>query len=140
AGRAGDAIDQTGLGRCDRLFALCRGAKKLSLRSAGLFKLPVLSSHLDISIHSLRAFRADQSLLQTLIGETEFPGIEPKQRENCSLQVVDAGLAFSDEVAELVGGAVDHAAFDARAGQPKREAVRMMIAAQEFGTVARFVH
>src|SRR5262249_48850021 len=60
--------------------------------------------------------------------------------ENGRLQVVDARLALGDEIAQLVGGAVDDAALDAAAGQPDGEAVRVMIAAEELRAAALLVH
>ena len=49
------------------------------------------------------AFGADQALLKALEWEGQLPRIEAEQLQNRRLQVVDAGLAFGDKVAELVG-------------------------------------
>src|SRR5262245_26554444 len=72
-------------------------------------------------------FRPDEALLQALVGELQLPGIEAQEVQNGRLQVVDAHLAFGDEVAELVGGAERHAAFYAAAGQPDGEAVGVVV-------------
>src|SRR5687767_10668051 len=57
------------------------------------------------------------------------PRIEPEQMEHGGVNVGDVVTILDRMEAELVGGAVDHAAFDAAARQPGAEALRMMVAA-----------
>ena len=55
--------------------------------------------------------------------------VEAQQVQHRGVQVVDLELVLDDLVAVLVGLAVDRAAFDAAAGQPEREAERVVVAA-----------
>src|SRR5262245_38889193 len=55
------------------------------------------------------------------------------------LQVVDANLVFSHEVAQIVGRAMDVARLHAAAGHPDCEAMRMVIAAEELRPAPLFV-
>src|SRR5262249_54870483 len=59
--------------------------------------------------------------------------VEAEQVQEGGVQVVDVDLVRDGGEAELVGGAVDVAAFDAAAGQPHREAVVVVVAAAEGG-------
>src|SRR5690242_20003320 len=66
-------------------------------------------------------------------------GVEAEEVEDSGLQVMDAGLVFGDEVAQLVRLSVNCPLFDAAAGQPDAEAVGMMVAAEELAAAALFV-
>ena len=57
--------------------------------------------------------------------------VEAHQVQNRGVQIVDGLAVFDGAVAEVVGGADDGAAFDARARQPEREAVGVVVAAVE---------
>jgi hypothetical protein len=54
--------------------------------------------------------------------------VEAHQVQNGRLQVVDVHLVLDGLIAEVVGGAVGHAAFDAAAGEHRRKAVDVMVA------------
>ena len=73
--------------------------------------------------------RADQSLVEALERERQVMGVETQERKDRRLQIVDGDLVLGDEVTQIIGLAERRAAFDAAAGQPHREAVRMMVAA-----------
>src|SRR5688572_26902251 len=71
------------------------------------------------------------------VGEPEVPPlkavgqlrmIEAKEMKDRCVQVMDVDFVFSGVEAELVGFAESEAGFHAAAGQPHREAIRMMIA------------
>src|SRR5829696_8628027 len=47
--------------------------------------------------------------------------------EKRGMEVADVDRVFDDVVAEVIGLAIDGAAFDAAAGKPKGEAARMMV-------------
>jgi len=55
--------------------------------------------------------------------------VEAEEVEHRGMEVVDFELVLDDFVAELVGLAVDGAAFDAAASQPEREAEWVVVAA-----------
>ena len=55
--------------------------------------------------------------------------IEPEQVEDRRMQVMDLDLILHNFIAVLIGGAVDGAAFDAAAGQPATESIRIVVAA-----------
>src|SRR5262249_7088770 len=56
-------------------------------------------------------------------------GVDAQQMQNGGVQVVDVDLLLGRVPAELVGGAMGHAAPDAAASQPHREPERVMLAA-----------
>ena len=56
-----------------------------------------------------------------------------EQMEHGSVKVADIDGVFDDIVAEVVGLAVLHAAFDPAAGEPTGEAAWMMVAAIDVG-------
>src|SRR5207253_4590675 len=71
------------------------------------------------------------------IGETEVAAgvavgqsfvVEAHEVQDRGVQVVDVDPVFHSAVAELVGGAVDHAALDAAAREPDAEAPVIVIA------------
>src|SRR5687767_14890924 len=64
----------------------------------------------------------------------EFLVVEAEEVENGRVQVVDMDGILGGFETELVGGAVDGAAFDAAAGEPNGKAVGIVIAA--FGLIA----
>ena len=55
--------------------------------------------------------------------------VQSHQVENGRMQVMDVDYVLDSVPAEVVGGAVDHASPYAAAGQPHREAERMVLAA-----------
>ena len=55
--------------------------------------------------------------------------VEAHQVQDRGVQVVDVDPVLDGLQAELVGRAVDHAALDAAAGQPHREAQAVVVAA-----------
>src|SRR5262245_18731019 len=55
--------------------------------------------------------------------------VETQEVENRGMQVVDVDLVLNGLEAELVGGAMDMAPLDSATGQPRREAVMVMVAA-----------
>ena len=58
------------------------------------------------------------------------PGVlDPQQVQDRGVEVVDLDRVLDDVVGEVVGLAVDEARLDAAAGQPDREAARVMVAA-----------
>src|SRR5688572_6870520 len=64
---------------------------------------------------------------------SEFGVLQAEAVQDGSLKVVDVDLVFGDVIAEVVGGAVAETGFDAAAGHPDGEGVRVMIAADEVG-------
>ena len=71
------------------------------------------------------------------IGESEFPAVvdvgeafvvEPKQVEDGSVEVINAHLIDGGLVSEFIGGSVVDSTFDAGAGHPVGEGVRVVIA------------
>ena len=60
--------------------------------------------------------------------------IDPEAVQDRRIEVVDRDRIAHDVVAEIIRLADGYAAFDAAAGQPKREAARMMIAAIVVGS------
>src|SRR5687768_13782387 len=92
------------------------------------------------SLNHLRLIRRpDQPLVQALVGDAELLGVDAEEMQDRGLEVVNAGLVLSDEVTQVVGRAVGRARLDAAAGQPDGEAVRVVIAAEEFGAAALLV-
>jgi len=72
------------------------------------------------------------------VGESEVGGgesvgelqmVHAGQVEHGGVQVVEVDFVLDGEVAVIVGGAVGHAAFDAAAGEPHGEALRVVVAA-----------
>ena len=55
--------------------------------------------------------------------------VEAQQVEDRGVQVGDLDAVFDGVIAQLVGGAVSLAAFDAAAGQPQAEALLVVVAA-----------
>src|SRR5882724_2574037 len=56
--------------------------------------------------------------------------IEPQQMQNGRLEIVNVDLVAHDGEAEFVGFAVSDSVFDSASRQEKREAIRIMVAAQ----------
>ena len=56
--------------------------------------------------------------------------IQPQERKDRRLQVVNVDGVFDDMKSEIVGRAVNDARLDPAAGHPHRESLRMMVAAQ----------
>ncbi len=65
--------------------------------------------------------------------ERELRVVDAQAVQDRGVQVVDVDRVFRDVVAEVVGLAVGDAGLDAAAGQPDREAARMMVAAVVVG-------
>jgi hypothetical protein len=55
------------------------------------------------------------------------PVIQAKQMQDRGVEIVDMNFVFDGGEAKLVGSAVDRSAFDAAAGKPHREAIRIVI-------------
>src|SRR6185369_14000926 len=62
------------------------------------------------------------------VGQLEV--VQAEQVENRRVQIVDVNFFLDRVKTEFVGRAQDNAGFDAAAGQPNREAMRVMVAAQ----------
>src|SRR5262249_10798077 len=67
-------------------------------------------------------------------------GVEAQEMQNRGLEVVNGDRAFGDVVAQVVGSAQRDPRLEAAPGHPEREAVRMMVAAEERGSAAGLVH
>ena len=68
--------------------------------------------------------------LLAAVGMVDEPGVvEAEQVEDRGLEVVGRDDVLDGAVADLVGRAVGHAALDAAAGQPDREALAVVVAA-----------
>ncbi len=63
------------------------------------------------------------------IAEREFFVVEAEQLENRCMEIVDVDFVLDGRETEFVGGAMDHAAFDAAASQPHRKTVMVVIPA-----------
>jgi len=74
-------------------------------------------------------FDARQPLIQALELEAELGVVDAHEVEDRGVEVVDVYGVFDDVVAEVVGLAMNDAAFDAAAGHPHAEIARVMIAA-----------
>ena len=70
-----------------------------------------------------------QAVVAAGIAECQFLMVDAHQVQKRRVQVVNMHFVFDRVPAELVGGAVHHAAADAAAGQPHREAEGVMLAA-----------
>jgi len=102
------------------------------------FTIPFSSQNVFQQMVFIR--RADESLVEALVGDFQFSRMEAGEVQDGGLQIADAGFLFGDEVTKFVGFAVGHAPFDAAARHPDGVAVGVMIAAEEFGAVTFFVH
>ena len=69
-----------------------------------------------------------QAIVTAVVAVGELFVIEPEHVEDGGVEVVDVDLILSDADAAVVGGAVDGATFDAGAGHPVSEGVRVVIA------------
>jgi len=69
-----------------------------------------------------------QPMVAALIAEGQAAVVDAEQMQHRRVQVVDVDAILGDVVAEVVGRAVGIAGADAAAGQPEREAARMMVA------------
>src|SRR5262245_38193559 len=56
------------------------------------------------------------------------------------MQVVDADRVYNRVVSDLIGLSDGHARFDSAARKPHAESARMMVAAEQLGSPAGFVH
>ena len=66
----------------------------------------------------------------------EFFVIETEEMEDGGVEVVDVDAVLGGLESEVVGGAVDVAAFDAPACQPHGESVVIVVATVDFAAVA----
>ena len=71
------------------------------------------------------------------IGQAKIPAgvpvcelfvVESEQMQQRRVQIVDVNVVFDRLESEFIRGAVNRAAFDAAAGQPYAEAVRIVVA------------
>src|SRR6185503_16847594 len=81
--------------------------------------------------HGVNYFAMDvgQSHVASAPAIGELLVVDAKQMQHGGVEVVDLALVLDGLVAVFVCGAVDGAAFDTAAGQPDREAERIVIAA-----------
>src|SRR5438067_288187 len=77
-----------------------------------------------------------QPEIAAVVAIRELLVIKAEQRENRGVEIVDVDFVRNSLRAELIGRAVNRAAFDAAAGQPGAEAARVVIAARELVAVA----
>src|SRR5436309_761814 len=70
-----------------------------------------------------------KAVVAALVAVGQALVIDSEQAQRGRVQVVDVDRVGGDVVAEIVGLAVGHAAFNASARHPAREAARMMVAA-----------
>lgn len=81
-----------------------------------------------------------QAMVTAAVAEGEAFVVDPQLVQDCDVDVVDRDWILRDRLAEVVGGAVSHAAADATASQEDRVAVDVMIATVCSGTVWRSPH
>src|SRR5436309_155617 len=103
---------------------LCPGA---SARRSRLRPRSLVMSGNDLVYHVTGHVREAEVAAAVPVGELRV--IDAHQLQDCGLPVVDVHALFDGLEAEIVGGAVDDAALDAAAGEPRREAERIVIAA-----------
>src|SRR5439155_23497122 len=70
-----------------------------------------------------------QAIIPAGIATGQLGMIDPHEMQNSRVQIVNVDFVGDGVPAELVGGAISQAAFDAAAGQPHAEAEGMMLAA-----------
>ena len=70
--------------------------------------------------------------------EGELGVVNAHEIEDGGMDVMDVDRLVDDLPAEVVGGAVGHAALDAAAGEPHAEAVRIVVAASVGSGAAKF--
>src|SRR5271168_3215811 len=73
-----------------------------------------------------------QPFLQSVAVDKQFAVVQTELMENGRVQIVDADPVFRRLESDLVGRAVNHAAFGAASGHPDAEPVRPMIASRRF--------
>src|SRR5438045_1327288 len=85
-----------------------------------------------------------QSAFDAIVIERQAFVIQTEQMQQGGVQVVDGANVFDGAMAVLIGGAVAESFLDAGAGQPHREAMRIVIAplstALERGHAAELGH
>ena len=74
-----------------------------------------------------------QPVVAALEAERQSFVVEAQQVHDRGLQIVDVDFVLDDAEAQFVGLAVVQAGFHAAAGEPHREAIRIVIAAEESG-------
>ena len=81
-----------------------------------------------------------KTVIATLEAVGEFFVVDTEAVEQCGLEIVHMNGGFGDGVAEVVGFPDVPALFNAAAGEPHGVGAGMVIASEEFGAVALFVH
>src|SRR5207253_6965791 len=76
------------------------------------------------------AVHVSQAVVAALEAVDELGVVETEDVHDRGLQVMDVHLVTRDREAELVGGAVRVAAFDAAACEPHRETIGVMVTAE----------
>ena len=77
----------------------------------------------------LRRHYASEPLIKALILEVESFVVVAELVQHRCMEVANVNRIFHDVVAEVVGFAINRAAFETAARHPHREAARMMVAA-----------
>ena len=70
-----------------------------------------------------------QSAFDAVVIKAQAFVVQPQQMEDSGVQIIDGSDMLLCPVAEVVGGTVGEAAFEAGTGKPNSEAVRIVIAA-----------
>ena len=70
-----------------------------------------------------------QAIVPTLELKRELGVVNPQAVQDCCVEVVDMNGIFGNVVAEFIGRAIGYSGLNSAAGQPHREAARMVIPA-----------
>ena len=83
-------------------------------------------------LHHAGRFDAGEAEVEALRLEGEALVVDAKQVQHGGVEVADLNRVLDDVVGEVVGLALERATFHAAAGEPHREAARVMVAAVVF--------
>src|SRR5262245_40319535 len=90
---------------------------------------PAMRQLCNQSLNRFDVFHADEPLVQHAVEIAKPVGIEAHLVQDGGVQALDVQRIFYCRRAKLIGSAQSDAALDASAGQPHREAIRVVVAA-----------